>query len=289
MVERHQVLLVGGEQPLDGLADACKVPLHGLRPSPLGVGSLGGGQPAIQFLLDQGRLLEQPEHFGPYHLVQQILPDRTRIAPRTRQVPPPVGPDAAIVLNPARGRPRRDARERVAALAATHQSLHQARLDRAAAGVHLVLVQQLLRPREGRLVDDRRYRDLDPLLARPFAGRTVATRNGAAHPQRPRYALLAGHSPDYPRLAEAGRAAIGRVAQHLPHRRGPPAGPGLPRGHALLVEPPADPLDAPARDGVVLVDVAHDARFGLNDDVRGRCIVSRLASEDNDSRTGRRP
>ena len=189
-------------------------------------------------------------------------------------MPPPVGPDATIVLNPARGRPRRDARERVAALAATHQSLHQARLDRAAAGVHLVLVQQLLRPREGRLVDDRRYRDLDPLLARPFARRTVATRNGAAHPQRPRYALLAGHSPDYPRLPEAGRAAIGRVAQHLPHRRGPPAGPGLARGHALLVEPPADRLDAPARDGVVLVDVAHDARFGLDDDVRGRCIVS---------------
>ena len=24
--------------------------------------------PAIQFLLDQGRLLKQPQHFGPYHL-----------------------------------------------------------------------------------------------------------------------------------------------------------------------------------------------------------------------------
>ena len=48
----------------------------------------------------------------------------------------------------------------------------------------LFLVQQLLRPREGRLVDDRWYRDLDPLLARPFAGRTVATRNGAAHLRR---------------------------------------------------------------------------------------------------------
>ena len=55
---------------------------------------------------------------------------------------------------------------------------------------------------------------------------------------------------------------------------GTPVGPGLARGHALLVQPPADRLDAPACDGVVPVDVAHDARFSLDDGVRGRCIVT---------------
>ena len=182
LLERYQFLLVGGEQPLDGLPDAREVPLHRLRAGPRGVGGLGGGQPAIQFLLDQGRLLKRPQHFGPHHLVQQLLSNRTRVAPRTREVAPTVGPDTAIVLNPARARPRRDARERVAALAATHQSLHEARLDRPAPGVHLVLMQQFLRPREGRLVDDRRHRDFDPVLARAFAGSAVATHDGPAHP-----------------------------------------------------------------------------------------------------------
>ena len=48
--------------------------------------------------------------------------------------------------------------------------------------MHLILVQQLLRAREGRLVDDRWHRDLNPLLARAFMACTVSTRGAAAQP-----------------------------------------------------------------------------------------------------------
>ena len=69
-------------------------------------------------------------------------------------------------------------------------------------------------------------------------------------------------------IAEYERAQIlersGRGKRHSPSR--------VPSGPRPSAWP--DSLDAPARDGVVLVDVAHDARFGLDDDVRSRCIVS---------------
>ena len=35
LLERYQFLLVGGEQPLDGLPDAREVPLHRLRAGPI--------------------------------------------------------------------------------------------------------------------------------------------------------------------------------------------------------------------------------------------------------------
>ena len=48
----------------------------------------------------------------------------------------------------------------------------------------LVLVQQFLRARKGRLVDERRHRDLDPFFARSFMVGAVPRGHAAAHPQR---------------------------------------------------------------------------------------------------------
>ena len=78
---------------------APPVKRHRLRAGLRGVGSLSGGQPAIQFLLDQCRILKQPYHFGPDVLVQQVLPHGARVAPGIARVPPPVGPDTAVVVN----------------------------------------------------------------------------------------------------------------------------------------------------------------------------------------------
>ena len=99
LLQRQQILLVGGEQPFHALADSREVPLHCLRTLLRGIGSLGGGQPAIQFLLNQCRILKQPYHFGPDDLVQQILPHGARVAPRAPEVPPPVRSDAPVVVD----------------------------------------------------------------------------------------------------------------------------------------------------------------------------------------------
>ena len=131
-------------------------------------------------------------------------------------------------------------------------------------------MQQFLCAREGQLLHDRRYRDLNPLLARPLVAGTVTTHGAAALPQRPRHALPSGA----PRLAEARRAAIGRVAQHRPDGGAFPPGADLPRGRPLLVEPASDRRDAPARDDVVLVDVANNACFGLDHDVRRGAVLT---------------
>ena len=135
-----------------------------------------------KFLLNQGRLLQQPYHLGPDNLVQQVLPHGARVASGTAEVPPSVRSDAAVVLDLAGACPGRRARQRVAALLTTDQPLDQARFDRAPRGMHLVLVEQFLGACEGRLVHDRGHRNLDPFLARAFVIRTIATRGAAAQP-----------------------------------------------------------------------------------------------------------
>ena len=100
--------------------------------------------------------------------------------------------------------------------------------------------------------------------------RAVTTRDAATQPQRPRHAL----PPGAPRLAEARRTAIGRVAQHPPYGGAFPPRADLSRGHPLLIEPAGDRRNAPARVGVVLVDVADNARLGVDDDVRRKAVLT---------------
>src|SRR6266511_3743267 len=186
LLQRQEVLLIGGEHPIDALVHPHQIALHRLLALFRRVGGARSGEAPIEFLLNQGRILEKPNDLGPDDLIQQILPDSAVGAAGTAEVPPSVRPNAAIVVNQPRTRVRRGTRERVPATAATHQPLHQTRRDRTAPRSDLVLLQQFLRSRKGRLADQRRHRNLDPLVARPLVVGAVARRHAAPHPERSR-------------------------------------------------------------------------------------------------------
>ncbi len=270
LLERQEVFLIGGEYPLDALAHAHQFALHRLFALFRGVGGARGSESPIEFVLNQSRILEQPNDLGPDELIQEILSHGSVVAARAAEVPPGVRSDAAIVVDQARTRTGRRARERVAAAAAAHQTLHQARCNRAAPRPDFVLVQQFLRAGKGRLLDEGRDRNLDPVLARSFMAGAVATRHAAAQPERPRHALPRGHTG----FAEAGHASIRRVAQHRPDHRALPPGAGLPRRHAVLIEPAGDRPDAPARHSVGLIDLLHHARLGFDHDIGGGRLIT---------------
>ena len=88
LLKRHEILLIGGEQPLDALANAYQIQLHRLLACLRRVGRASGGKPPIKLLLNQQGILEQPHDLGPHDLIQQVLPHGVAIAPATAQVPP---------------------------------------------------------------------------------------------------------------------------------------------------------------------------------------------------------
>src|SRR6266536_2249795 len=199
VLQRQKILLIGSEHPLDALAHSEQIPLHRLFALLRGIGGTSRVEPTIEFLLNQGRIFEQPNDLGPDDLIQQILPHGSVVTAGTAEVSPPIRADAAIVVDQARSGPGRRAREGIAAPAAAHQTLHDARLDRPSPCPDFVLVQQFLRMRKGRLSDERRYWNLDPLFTRPLVVGAVATRHAAPQSQRPRHTLARGHTG----LAEA--------------------------------------------------------------------------------------
>src|SRR2546422_1061668 len=69
-----------------------------------GGGRAGGRERAIQLLFDQRGILEQPHHFGPHDLIQQVLPDRWVLADGTAEMAPAVRAEAPIVVNRASAR-----------------------------------------------------------------------------------------------------------------------------------------------------------------------------------------
>ena len=125
LLQRQELLLIGGEQPLDALAHAHQLTLHRLLTLFRRVGRARGRESAIKLLFDQRGILEQPNHLGPHDLIQQVLPDGSVLADGTAEVPPAIRAKAAIVVNRASARTSRGARERIPALAATHQALHE--------------------------------------------------------------------------------------------------------------------------------------------------------------------
>ena len=141
------------------LPTRTSIALHGLFTLLRRVGRARHREPPIEFLLNQRGILEQPNDFGPDDLIQQVLPDWSVGATGPAEVPPRIRAEAPIVVNQAGTRPGRGAREGVAAPAATHQPLHEARRDGASPRADFVLVQQFLRARKGRLVDERRHRE----------------------------------------------------------------------------------------------------------------------------------
>src|SRR5262249_2388480 len=146
--------------------------------------------------------LEQANDLGPHDLIQEILPHGAVVTAWTAEMAPRVRADAAIVVNPTRARPSRDARERVATLTTAHQPLDQAGLNRSTPRSDFVLLQQFLRTGKGRLLNEGGHRDFDPLVAGPFSVGAVAHGDAAPQPQASRHPLTGGDT----RFAKAGGA-----------------------------------------------------------------------------------
>jgi hypothetical protein len=150
-------------------------------------GRARGHQAAVQFPLDQRRILEQSDHLCPDDLVKQILPDHTTIADGAAQFSPTVRANAFVVVDLARACGGRSAGERVTAFLAADQPLHYARRDRTPTRSQFVLVEQFLSAREALLAYQCRHRNLDPLLAR-----TCPTVRAGPRSQTPGDDLLSG-------------------------------------------------------------------------------------------------
>jgi hypothetical protein len=143
--------------------------------------------------------------------------------------------------------------ERVAAIGAAHEPLDEARRERPPRRVKLVGAQPFLGQRKDVLADDRRHRDRDPIFRRALVPGAV-TRGQAA--------TQADRAGDPPALCgrgftEACLALVGGIAQHLPHRRAPPATASLAGRNPLFVQHLDNGADAETRNAVELEYPPH--------------------------------
>src|SRR5713226_4215337 len=270
LLQRQQLLLIGGQHALDAFADTDEIALQRLLALPCRVSGASDGEAAIQFLLNQRGILEQSHDLGPHDRIQEILSHRSAVAAGPAEMAPRIRADAAILVNHARARPRRRARERVPAPMTAHQTLHETWGDGPPPRPHFVHLQQFVRTGKGRLVDEGGYGDFDPFLTWSFVIGAVARRDAAAQAKPSRHTLTCGDA----RFAEAGGADIRGVAQHRPHRRALPSGPRLPCRHPLVIEPTRDRADAPTRHDVVAIHLSYHPRFALDDGIRCRGVIA---------------
>lgn len=125
LFERYELFLIGVDHPFDALANTSQLPLDTLFALLCGIGGARRGKPAIEFLLDQRRVLQQSDDLVPDDLIEQILAHEAAIvAHRTAEFSPAVRANALVVMELPCTCARGDAREGVTALLATDQSLH---------------------------------------------------------------------------------------------------------------------------------------------------------------------
>src|SRR6202035_3942257 len=118
-------------------------PLQTLFPFLDRIGRACGGQATIKFLLYERRVFQQPDHLGPDDLIEEILSHEAAVvANRTSQFSPAIRANTFVIVNLARARARRGAREGVAALLTADQPLHDTWLDGAPARSYFVFQQE---------------------------------------------------------------------------------------------------------------------------------------------------
>ena len=99
LIERQKLFLIGGEQAVDALAGPRYIPVQDVLPLPCRVGRSRRRQPAIELVLDQVGIFQQPDDLSPHNLVEEILTNGAVIAHRTAKVPPGVGTKASVIVD----------------------------------------------------------------------------------------------------------------------------------------------------------------------------------------------
>jgi hypothetical protein len=262
LIERDQLFLVCLDQTLNGTARADQVALQSLAAVAGGVLHAQALKPALDLCLDQRGIFEQLEHLAPDELVQLLQACRPIAAHLPVQATRAVGPRAAVVVVDAALAGRGLAAVVGVAAARAHEDpLQQRRAASVARRESLAFRQPLLGERERLLVDQRRHRNVNPLLGSHSLARlpavTLAALTGGTRQAR----AVLGHA----RLAVRGLAGVGRVAQHPPDRRlAPPGRPG-PGRHGALGQRARDRANRLAPPRIAIEDLDNDPRLALVD------------------------
>ena len=83
LFQAHQTFLIGDQQPVHALGQPCVISVQLVFALLQGVGIPGRIQPAVQFLLDDGGIFQQPQEFVPDHRIQIVLAYRRIVANRS--------------------------------------------------------------------------------------------------------------------------------------------------------------------------------------------------------------
>src|SRR5262245_28097892 len=270
--QRHQALLIRRHQALDGGGESHFVAVQRVFTMLEGICSLRRVASTIDFCLDHAGVLQQSQDLVPDDGIQMVLSNRPGVARRALQMPIAIRPEASVVIEPAAGRLCRGPIEGVATALADQHALQECGFDRASWRKPLVLLELFLGPSKCRVGDQCGHRNLNPVLARPFVVRAVASGNQTPLTKRPGDALPRS---DFG-FPEAGVATVRRIPQHPPHRRPFPTRRACPRRDLTLIEVARDRVDAQSLLNIGLTHQSDRLRLGVHDLVIRRGGVTLL-------------
>jgi len=115
LVQTHQAFLVGNQQAVHALRQPSMIPAQLLLPLFQRIGTPGRFQPAVQLLLHDPGIFQQPHDFGPDDSIELVLTNGRVFADCPLEVTIRVRTNAAVVIEPAYRGLRRGAIEPVAA------------------------------------------------------------------------------------------------------------------------------------------------------------------------------
>jgi hypothetical protein len=72
-VQREKTFLIGGEQSVDAFTNAGEIASEGVFTAFGRIRLACGGEPSVDFVLDESGIFEQSHDFRPHHLVEKIL------------------------------------------------------------------------------------------------------------------------------------------------------------------------------------------------------------------------
>jgi hypothetical protein len=98
--ECHQLLLVGRNQPIQGVRDADLLTPELVNSLSPGIGLPRRFAPSREFGFDECRILEEPQHLAPHERIEMVFSNRGRIADGAVRVLIPLAPPAAVHAPP---------------------------------------------------------------------------------------------------------------------------------------------------------------------------------------------
>lgn len=101
LFQTHQSILIGCQQPIHALRQPAMIPVQLLLPPLQRIGIPGRLQPAVELLLNDFGILQQPHDLAPDHGIQLVLANGRIFADRTLEMTIGVRTDASVVIEPA--------------------------------------------------------------------------------------------------------------------------------------------------------------------------------------------